>query len=184
MFPHLRHSTLYSTWLWILTWCLMTGYRFFLCDNIFILWKSNEQNTTKIKTVYYHLQQVIIITIGGQHSSEAFGENNTQFFFVSCLFSSLSPLEKVFLFVLLLLQKPAISEIIAIVDWCGAIHFHTGWFTPHLWHNARLVHIAATDVSVRIIKIYFSVSTLIFGLYGLLLFIQYNALICTPKTKL
>lgn len=57
----------------------------------------------------------IIIIIELIYGYEAFGENNKSLFFAYWLFSRMSPL-KVFLFVLLLLQKPLISEIIAIVD--------------------------------------------------------------------
>ena len=38
---------------------------------------------------------------------------------------------------LLLQQKPPISEIIAIVDWCEPYILAEGDLPPHLWHNAR-----------------------------------------------
>lgn len=101
-------------------------------------------------------------------------------FLVFFFFNSLS--EIIFLLVWLVLQKPPISAIIAVVDWCRAIHSDSGWFSPHLWHN--VAHTAARNVSVCIIKIYFLASMLIFSLYGLLLFIQYNLIICTAKRKL
>lgn len=94
--------------------------------------------------------------------------------------------KKVFLFVLLLQQKPPISEIIAIVDWCEPYILAEGDLPPHLWHNARACARCSRGVffffsPVCVIEIYPSVSRLIFGLYGLLLFIQYSALICAAE---
>lgn len=58
---------------------------------------------------------VVIIIIGVEYSYGAFWENNTA---LLCLLPLYQPVasDKVFLFVLLLRQKPPISEIIAIVD--------------------------------------------------------------------
>lgn len=80
-----------------------------------------------------------------------------------------------------MLLKPAISEMITVGDLCVLTEYDLP--RTYMAHNAPLAPAAAGVISVHTMKIYFSVSTLIFSLYGLLLFIQYSPLTCMPKTQ-